>query len=555
MIADAKNYRLDIPALILQVKHSFVTSYPQPQDRSYVSLGDIRHELKSIWYNSMRKFWIKMIVCMEKYKYKRRIRKIKKFGRKLSTAILFLVVSYLLSLFSFYLYIQLSQILQPEEKGLLGFAIIGLIAGFIAVLVSLVNRRLILTVVISFFIDCLVDSLFLYSKLGIQVIQFLPGLLVSMSSVIVSWHFIKIKLWLPKNSTQGAGEQFNKKYALARKLLENPSKLTLDVFKEACEALQGIDPKIDRLLKEADHVSRTISFLGGGDAIGLAVSLIPVKTEKDKEKKEKLLFFIDLVNDIWDEVKIAYVRLNAGNPGNYVDHPVRQFGNSIVASSGPSGFATISMAFVVASSVAATNNASIGSILQKNESQIQETINPQVTVTETTTPIPSPILTNTPTAIPTLTFSTIETTIFVSALEEGTTFNASSNGTYRFTITGGASETSPTKAQPDHPETWGWQTRVLIYKNHPVDWSGPSFGWGTTPANWNFSVGDPNFIPTFAEAEQIGKGKYVDISLLKGEYLIFLVFDSKGDFVDNSGGMYVQVQKGIVTTQTVSPAF
>ena len=67
------------------------------------------------------------------------------------------------------------------------------------------------------------------------------------------------------------------------------------------------------------------------------------------------MFFIDLVNDIWEEVNVAYVRLNAGNPGNYVDHPVRQLGNNIVASSGPSGIATISMAFVVATSVAASN--------------------------------------------------------------------------------------------------------------------------------------------------------------------------------------------------------
>src|SRR4030042_3923756 len=103
---------------------------------------------------------------MKTYKQLRRVRKIKKFGKKVGIAILFLGISYLLSLLSFYIYTQLSQILQPVEKGFLGFAIIGLIAGLIAILVSFLNRKLMLTIVISFAIDCLVDSVILYSKLG-----------------------------------------------------------------------------------------------------------------------------------------------------------------------------------------------------------------------------------------------------------------------------------------------------------------------------------------------------------------------------------------------------
>lgn len=100
---------------------------------------------------------------MKTFKNKRRLRKIKKFGKKVGIAIIFLAVSYLLSLLSFYLYTKLSQILQPVEKGFLGFAIIGLITGLFAVLVSFFNKRLVLTVVISFFIDCLVDSVVLYA--------------------------------------------------------------------------------------------------------------------------------------------------------------------------------------------------------------------------------------------------------------------------------------------------------------------------------------------------------------------------------------------------------
>lgn len=338
-------------------------------------------------------------------KDKPRLRKIKKIGKKLGIALIFLIASYFLSLLSFYLYTQLSRFLHPEEKGFLGFAIIGLSAGFITVLVSLVNKRLILTVVISFFIDCLVNSILLYPKLGMEVIQFLPGLLVGMFAVIISCRFLKIKLGL---STDDNKERIGSKYVLARRLIENPDKITLEVFKEVCGLLKDIDPKIDAILKKAEYVSETLTFIKEGDAIGFALYNMKVKTEEDKEKKEKLLLFIELINDIRDEVNVAFVRLKAGNPENYVDHPIKQLGYNIVASSGPSGFATVSMAIVVATSVVAANAAGIGSLVPKNELQILKTQNSQeintMGVSDIVAPsvIPTAIPTNMPTIVPTI---------------------------------------------------------------------------------------------------------------------------------------------------------
>jgi len=336
-------------------------------------------------------------------KDKRRKRKIRKFGKKLGIAMIFLVVSYLLSLLSFYLYSQLSRVLHPEEKGFLGFAIIGLIAGLIAVLISLANNRLILTIVISFLIDCLVDSIFLYSKFGIQVIQFLPGLLAGMSAVIALWHLLKRKLGLSKyrgQTMQGDKEQVSNKYILARKLIGNPNKITLEVFKEVCGLLQGIDPKIDAVLKKADRLSRTLTFLNGGDAIGFAVSNIKVKTKEDEEKKEKLLFFIDLVNDIREEISAVLVKINAAKANkDYIGHQ-NAAANTIIAASGPSGIAAISMTIVAATAVMATNTAGIGSLLPKNEFQMPKTQNSQEMNTPEITGIVIPSVT--PTARPTL---------------------------------------------------------------------------------------------------------------------------------------------------------
>ena len=97
----------------------------------------------------------------------------------------------------------------------------------------------------------------------------------------------------------------------------------------------------------------------------------------------------------------------------------------------------------------------------------------------------------------------------------------------------------------------GWEAKVMIYKNRSVDWTGPN----NTNTNWDYLVGfpgdrNPEEKLTREEAEPLGKGERIDIFLNKDEYLIFMVFDSKGSFGDNQGGMYVQVQKGIVSTQT-----
>jgi copper(I)-binding protein len=485
---------------------------------------------------------------VEKHEWK--IRKIKKFGKRLSNYIFSFIISYLLSLFSFYVYTQLSQILLTEKKDFPGFIIIGLTAGLISVLVSFVSSQYILTVVISFIIYCLIDSFSLFFQLGVRVAQFLPGLLIGMSAIIASWNLLKIKLRLSTKiniTLPFAKEHLIREHTFAQKLIENPNKLTLSTFKKACGLLQGIDPKVDAVLKKAIFISRTLNFLRGNDLIGFAVSNIKVKTQENEERKKKLLLFIDLVNDIREEVGIALVRFDTARGQEHTNYQIKQVDHSTVANmmtntSGISATITAGIATVMASSIIAANATGMFpniSFLQNNKLQGIQTQNSQEN-SSTQANAPSAFLTDIPKTVPILTYSTVEKTIFVSALEEGTTYIAGSAGTYRFTITGGAYMADPAK---------GWEAKVMIYKNRSVDWSGPN----ETHTNWDYLVGYPDFKPTREEAELMGKGKYIDISLNKDEYLIFIVFDSKGDFVDNSGGMYVQVQKAIISTPTSPP--
>ena len=241
---------------------------------------------------------------MKNFKYLRTTRKLKKFGKKLSIVVIFLVISYLISLASFYLYIYLSKVLMPVYKNILGFAVIGLVAGLEVVLISLINKKFVLTVVISFIIDCLVDSILLFSTLGMQVIQFLPGLLASMLLVSALWHLVKIKL-IPHKEISGDDEEAKRKYTLARKLIKDPNKITLELFKEVCGALQGINPKIDKVLKEADRISRTLDFLGGGDPIGFVVCNIKVKTKKDKWINDTISTNLPFFNSLAPRVTVA----------------------------------------------------------------------------------------------------------------------------------------------------------------------------------------------------------------------------------------------------------
>lgn len=132
-------------------------------------------------------------------------------------------------------------------------------------------------------------------------------------------------------------------------------------------------------------------------------------------------------------------------------------------------------------------------------------------------------------------------TIAVSSLnEQGMKFTAKYKGIFRFSIQQGAYEPSPRSSQPDHPELWGWKTEVLIYKNQPIIWSaGP--GIYHNPVNWDYLVGVQTLSPTYAEAEQNGIGKFVDIPMDKGDYLILVINDAQDCFWDNSGGITVNV--------------
>ncbi len=135
--------------------------------------------------------------------------------------------------------------------------------------------------------------------------------------------------------------------------------------------------------------------------------------------------------------------------------------------------------------------------------------------------------------------------IFVSALDEsGSTFVAPKNGTYRFTISGGAYVNTPPESQPGLPDLWGYTTEVLIYKNRPISWSASCYQSYMGPGNWDYQLGSWAHYQTLQQAEATSVGQYVDILLSAGDFVIFVTTDCKSCcFWDNSGGVYIQASE------------
>lgn len=144
--------------------------------------------------------------------------------------------------------------------------------------------------------------------------------------------------------------------------------------------------------------------------------------------------------------------------------------------------------------------------------------------------------------------------LFVSALDQsGVTYWAPAAGVYRFEITGGAYEGTPPESRPDQPELWGWYTKLLLYKNRPVDWmTYPCWQSFPGPGDWDRELGSWILYPTYEAAQLNGQGHYVEIALQAGQYVTMVANDCRDCcFGDNSGGVVVSVRLDAAPPTTI----
>ncbi len=93
-----------------------------------------------------------------------------------------------------------------------------------------------------------------------------------------------------------------------------------------------------------------------------------------------------------------------------------------------------------------------------------------------------------------------------------------------------------------YPACGKWLGYLILYVNREVEWSTqPDSNGFVTPLNEDFDIGDSTNQETSGEAEAASAGRYVDVPLHKGDLVWLLPPDARGTYVDNAGGMTLEV--------------
>ena len=137
----------------------------------------------------------------------------------------------------------------------------------------------------------------------------------------------------------------------------------------------------------------------------------------------------------------------------------------------------------------------------------------------------------------------IEDIIISGTSVNGLKYIISENGKYRFEVKSGSIQIDP---YPDKVIGGsGWTTSINIYKNKPIERGTTEF---QNLINSDYTVGGNDENLTEEAAASQGKGKYIDIRLSTGDYLIFVVNDGGfcGDsdcYWDNFGSVTLAVYR------------
>jgi formylglycine-generating enzyme required for sulfatase activity len=130
------------------------------------------------------------------------------------------------------------------------------------------------------------------------------------------------------------------------------------------------------------------------------------------------------------------------------------------------------------------------------------------------------------------------------ATNQGDRFTATADGIYRFTIEKGAIRICP--PDPNLPDCGTWNSQLMVYKNRDILWGSYEnkdlrVAANLYPVRNDYGIGVNYFSTDLAVMEKVNKGRYVDIPLEKGDYLIFIPSDCQSCYGDNEGGVDISV--------------
>lgn len=133
-------------------------------------------------------------------------------------------------------------------------------------------------------------------------------------------------------------EKIKKAYAL---LAENST--SLEKFESIRSLIKGINPKIDELLDKCSKILSDYKKLQEGKVVELTVENLPQGTEKEKQRKKRLLLLIRLWNDLKSEVERTKKELN----NNKNQTQTESLSKLLLKAKGPLGIITVAAAVLV----------------------------------------------------------------------------------------------------------------------------------------------------------------------------------------------------------------
>lgn len=142
---------------------------------------------------------------------------------------------------------------------------------------------------------------------------------------------------------------------------------------------------------------------------------------------------------------------------------------------------------------------------------------------------------NVPVILPTPTPVSIGKISVPGNSSEGTKFTATQAGIYSFKYVSGSYSTYPTSKTPP-AGVLTWLTAIRVFKNRPVEWNGIAI------SNYSdYRAVDYAYYASASEVENIAKGSVLTVSLLQGDYLIFVAVDELPYYSDNPGEVVFEV--------------
>ncbi len=133
-------------------------------------------------------------------------------------------------------------------------------------------------------------------------------------------------------------EKIKEAYTL---LAENST--TLEKFESIRSLIKGINPKIDNLLAKYSKALSDYEKLQEGKVIELAIDYLPQNTEKEKQRKKRLLLLIRSWNDLKSEVERAKTEFE----NNKNQTQTESFSKLLLKAKGPLGIITIAAVILV----------------------------------------------------------------------------------------------------------------------------------------------------------------------------------------------------------------